>query len=65
MADVLEENRMAISVTECAKLLSISRATAFARVKDGTIPAVRCGGRWLVPIKRLEEYLSTGDTNDN
>ena len=52
--------RLCISVPEAAKLLGVSRNTAYEMVKLGQLPTIRCGlRRLLVPrvafIKMLEE----------
>jgi excisionase family DNA binding protein len=37
--------RAVYTVVEVAQILSLSRGTAYALVRDGTIPALRLGGR--------------------
>lgn len=49
--------RAVYTVVEVAQLLSLSRGTAYALVRDGTIPALRLGGRWVVPCARLHAWL--------
>jgi excisionase family DNA binding protein len=58
------EKKLTLSVDEVAKELGLSRNTAFSRVRDGTIPAVKCGRRWLIPRKRLQDYLN-GEAGNN
>ena len=59
-----EENRsLVISVEECARRLSISRALAYqlCRAKPPGIPAIRLGQRRLVvPVAALEKMLEGG-----
>ncbi|GAA2897918.1 hypothetical protein GCM10010517_62980 [Streptosporangium fragile] len=45
------------TVTEVARLLSLSRGSAYASVRDGTIPALRVGGRWVIPKRRFHTWL--------
>ncbi|MFG1954338.1 helix-turn-helix domain-containing protein [Micromonospora sp. NPDC048830] len=45
------------TVQEVAKLLGISLGSTYALVRDGTIPATRLGGRWLIPRARFHAWL--------
>jgi excisionase family DNA binding protein len=49
--------RATVTVEEAAKLLGISRAPAYRAVKAGQIPAIRVGGRLLVPVPKLLAML--------
>jgi excisionase family DNA binding protein len=51
--------RAVYTVVEVAQLLSLSRGTAYALVRDGTIPALRLGGRWVVPRARFHAWLDS------
>jgi excisionase family DNA binding protein len=51
--------RAVYTVVELAQLLSLSRGTAYALVRDGTIPALRLGGRWVVPRARFHAWLDS------
>lgn len=51
--------RAVYTVPEVAKLLSLSRGTAYALVRNGTIPALRLGSRWVVPCARLHTWLDS------
>lgn len=57
--------RAVYTVPEVAQLLSLSRGTAYALVRDGTIPALRLGGRWVIPRARFYSWLDslTGEKN--
>jgi len=55
---MMERGEVILTVEETAKYLRISRATAYAGVKSGTIPAIRIGNRWLVPRIQLEKMLT-------
>jgi excisionase family DNA binding protein len=46
-----------MTVDEAAKMLRISRATAYEAVRQGEIPVVRYGRRILVPRAALERKL--------
>ena len=49
------------TVTQVAKLLGLSRASAYARVQDGSIPSVRIGSRILIPRKAFERLLDSAN----
>ena len=57
--------RAVYTVIEVAQLLSLSRGTAYALVRDGTIPALRLGGRWVVPRARFHAWLDSLDEEQN
>jgi excisionase family DNA binding protein len=44
-------------VDEAAKLLGVSRNVAYAAVRDGSIPSLRIGRRFLVPKAALHKLL--------
>ncbi|MGW7477125.1 helix-turn-helix domain-containing protein [Nonomuraea muscovyensis] len=50
-------DRAVYTVPEVARLLSLSRGSAYACVRDGTIPAIRVGGRWMIPKRRFHTWL--------
>jgi excisionase family DNA binding protein len=43
------------SVPEAADILRVDQRTVRKRIKDGTIPAVRMGTDWRVPVRWLRE----------
>jgi excisionase family DNA binding protein len=53
------------SVVEVAQLLSLSRGTAYALVRAGTIPALRLGSRWVIPRGRFHAWLDSLDEEQN
>jgi excisionase family DNA binding protein len=56
----MSENECAnlvMSVDQAARALQISRNTAFSRIHDGSLPAVRLGRRLLVPRKSVDAML--------
>ena len=53
----MEVERLTLSVTEAAKVLGISRNTAYELVKQEQIPYIRFGKRILIPRKRLVAML--------
>ena len=55
---MVSDERRTISVNEAAKILGIGRSAAYEGVKSGQIPAIRVGGRWLVPLAALDRMLA-------
>ena len=47
-----------LTVEEVAKALRICRSLAYREIRAGRIFAVRCGDRYLVPRRALEQLLS-------
>jgi excisionase family DNA binding protein len=45
------------TVREVATLLGISLGSTYALVRDGTIPATRLGGRWVISRTRFHTWL--------
>ena len=52
------------TIEEAARLLGVSRGTAYESARRGEIPTLRLGRRLLVPRARLEELLG-GDVERN
>jgi excisionase family DNA binding protein len=64
--DYLESDEtLCISVTAAARLLGVSRNTAYAMVKMGQLPVIRCGQRRLVvPKAALSRMLEEVKPNE-
>jgi excisionase family DNA binding protein len=56
-AATIDTTRLTYTVDEVAQLLNLSRGITYQYVRDGVIPAERIGRRWLVPRKRLHDWL--------
>jgi excisionase family DNA binding protein len=52
------EERLTYTVTEAARLLGISRNSAYEAARRGEIPTIRLGRRILVPVSRLDDLLA-------
>lgn len=50
--------RLAVSVTEAAALLGISRGLAYELVHRGELPVIQLGRRLVVPIVALERLVA-------
>jgi excisionase family DNA binding protein len=51
--------RQTLSVEEAGRILGISRTSAYAYAKDGSLPTIRLGGHLLVPKAALDKLLMT------
>ena len=58
-----EELRAVFSVREAAAVLGIGRNLAYAGIHDGWLPAIKCGRRFLVPRKALENLLANPNSH--
>ena len=54
---------LTVDIPTCAKLLGVSRGTAYALVKQNKIPAIRLGRRWVVPLAALNAMLAEVGAN--
>lgn len=52
------ENKLTLTVSETAKLLGLSRASAYSLAAQGVIPTIRLGRRLVVPKIALEKMLA-------
>jgi excisionase family DNA binding protein len=52
---------LTMTVPQAAKLLGVSRGTAYQGVKDGSIPALKIAGRIVVPRAKLLDLLGEPD----
>jgi excisionase family DNA binding protein len=63
---IRNEVNLTYTVDEVAMLLGVARGVAYDNVRNGLIPAVRVGRRWLVPRSRFHAWLdatSSVETN--
>ena len=52
-----EEGVKCYTVAETAKILRKGKTRTYQAIVDGKIPAIKLGGRWLVPHVALERLL--------
>lgn len=55
-------NALTITVEEAAARLGVGRNQAYEAARHGQIPALRIGGRWLIPVAAFEKMLA-GDAD--
>ncbi|HJT04520.1 MAG TPA: helix-turn-helix domain-containing protein [Pseudonocardiaceae bacterium] len=63
-----QAERAVYNVQEVSQMLSISLGGTYQLCRDGTIPALKLGGRWVVPKTRFHIWLDnlpTVDLEDN
>jgi excisionase family DNA binding protein len=51
-------DRKVLTVKELAQELGISINLAYRQVREGKIYSIKCGDRYLIPRKSLEELLA-------
>ncbi len=62
---IREDNEsLAVSVTEAARLLGVGRTLAYRCVRTGELPSVTLGGRILIPRSALERIVSLEGPDD-
>jgi excisionase family DNA binding protein len=49
--------KILISITEAASVLSISRAKAYEMIKKQELPRVKVGYVWRVPVEGLRKWV--------
>jgi excisionase family DNA binding protein len=54
-------DRLTVTVPEAARLLGVSRMSAYTAVRAGEIPSIRIGRRVLVPRLALERLLNMAE----
>lgn len=54
----MDTGKKVLTVAELARELGISRNLAYKQVREGKIYSIKCGDRYLIPIKALEKLLS-------
>src|SRR5262245_46559619 len=56
--------RAVYTIAEAPHLLSLSTGSTYALVRKGDIPAMKLGGRWVIPIGRFNQWLDNLPTAD-
>jgi len=51
---------LAVSVSDAARLLSVSRDTIYRLIQTGKLRTVKLNGRRVVPMRELERLLEEG-----
>jgi excisionase family DNA binding protein len=53
----MSDERVVLTVEEAGKRLGLSRESAYKAVREGSIPAIRIGNLWKVPVVQLDRLL--------
>ena len=51
------KKKQALSITEAAEMLGVSRPTLYKMIKEGKIPALRLRRRIVIPIDEFNEWV--------
>lgn len=54
----MEAEKKVLTVEELARELRISKNLAYRQVGEGKIYSIKCGDRYLIPVRSLDELLS-------
>ena len=57
----MNSEKKVLTVKELADELGISINLAYRQVREGKIYSIKCGDRYLIPKRSLEQLLSGGD----
>jgi excisionase family DNA binding protein len=60
---VTDAARQTYTVAEAARVLGVSLAVAYRHVRAGDIPAIKLGGRYLIPRDGLARLLAGESLN--
>lgn len=52
--------RQTYTVDEVAGVLGVSRGVAYEQVREGVIPSLRLGKRWVIPRTQFHAWLERG-----
>ena len=57
-------NKILMNTREAAEALGVSKSTVYTLIHRDDFPAVRIGGRTLINVKKLQEWVDNQTTND-
>ena len=57
------KDKMLLSISEVAAVLGISRPSIYRLIHTANFPIIRLGGRVLVPMRQLQEWLDAQISN--
>jgi excisionase family DNA binding protein len=56
-AVIVKLDKLAYSVADAARLMSVSEMTVYRRIKDGTLHAFKWNGRTLIRVEDMQAAL--------
>ena len=60
----MEAEKKVLTVEELARELRISKNLAYRQVREGKIYSIKCGDRYLIPVRSLEQLLNGENRTD-
>jgi excisionase family DNA binding protein len=57
-------DRLVYTVQEVADMLGLALGGTYTLIREGTIPALKMGGRWVVPKARFHNWLDGLEADD-
>ena len=60
----METQNLVLTAPEAGRLLGLSRGSTYAAVRNGSIPSLRIGSRWLVPKAALMRLLAQAEESN-
>ena len=60
---MLDEYGDVLTIVDLQDILSIGRNTAYTLLKDGIIPTLRVGKKWIIPKDAVLHYLGQWKKN--
>lgn len=61
----MDKAKKVMTVEELARELRISTSLAYRQVRSGKIYSIKCGDRYLIPIRSLDKLLAGPEHSDN
>ena len=58
----MNEQKLVLSVSECADLLGVSRPSVYKWINLGTLPHLKLGTRIVIPRAALEKWIERKTT---
>ena len=58
--DLFADYPARLSVGQLAEVLGVGRATAYKWLNDGTVPAYRLGGTWVILRDEVKDVIAAG-----
>ncbi len=54
-----DDELLVYSVTEAGEKIGLGKSSSYNAVRNGDIPAIRIGGRWIVPKVAFDRMLAS------
>jgi excisionase family DNA binding protein len=57
-----DTDRLALTPLEVSQMLGLHLNSVYSMLKDGSLPGIKAGRRWLISKKRFETWLDGRDS---